>query len=88
MGEWADLGNPCLGNGANLTFRSQNTYILPVCGMDGAFIFMADRWNPADLADSRYLWLPIRFKDDVPYLQRADHWDLDMLKSYLFSESL
>ncbi|KZV17754.1 hypothetical protein F511_01563, partial [Dorcoceras hygrometricum] len=25
----------------------------------GSYVFMADRWNTADLRDSRYLWLPL-----------------------------
>lgn len=78
MGDWTYLGNPCVGSDANLTFHSQSTYILPVQGMDNEFIFMADRWNPGNLADSRYIWLPILFKDDVPYLKWYDQWTLDL----------
>ncbi len=76
MGEWTDLGNPCIGNDASTTFHSQSTYILPVQGKKGAFIFMADRWNPRNLADSRYIWLPLQFKDDMPYLEWMAEWDL------------
>jgi hypothetical protein len=76
MGEWTYLGNPCIGENAELTFGSQSTYILPVEGREDAFIFMADRWNPDDLSDSRYIWLPVRFNDDQPYLQWLDKWSL------------
>lgn len=42
LGEWSELGNPCEGEGADLTFHSQSTYILPMPGRAGEFIFMAD----------------------------------------------
>lgn len=67
MGLWTQLPNPCRGEGAKSTFESQSTYVL--C-LDGRYTFMADRWNPANLADSRHLWLPVRFTPSgTPYLQ-------------------
>ena len=47
-GPWKELGNPCIGieEQVNITFESQSTYVLPVAGKPGAFIFMADRWRP------------------------------------------
>lgn len=77
MGEWTYLGNPCEGDGADLTFQSQSTYILPVRGKEDAYIFMADRWKPRNLVDSRYIWLPIQFKDGLPSLKWMDEWALD-----------
>jgi len=62
-GPWKELGNPCRGPEADLTFRGQSTYILPVADKPGTFIFMADRWNQNNLPDSRYLWLPVTFTD-------------------------
>ena len=76
LGEWTYLGNPCRGDGANLTFCSQSTYILPVAGREGSFVFMADRWNKHNLSDSRYIWLPVQFEDGVPYLEWVDAWPL------------
>jgi hypothetical protein len=78
FGPWEELGNPCLGPGelvAN-TFNSQSTFILPVQGRADAFIFMADRWNPANAIDGRYVWLPIEFKHGVPTVSWRDEWDL------------
>ncbi|MBN1516888.1 family 43 glycosylhydrolase [Candidatus Sumerlaeota bacterium] len=63
MGPWKELGNPCLGEGMERTFESQSAFILPVAGQSDAFIFMADRWNPKNLGDSRYIWLPIEFHE-------------------------
>lgn len=62
MGPWETMGNPCLGGNKMFrltTFFAQSTFVLPIPGFPGAFIFMADRWNPADLRDSRYVWLPL-----------------------------
>eukprot|EP00252_Welwitschia_mirabilis_P017068 TRINITY_DN3793_c0_g1_i2.p1 TRINITY_DN3793_c0_g1~~TRINITY_DN3793_c0_g1_i2.p1 ORF type:complete len:468 (-),score=70.84 TRINITY_DN3793_c0_g1_i2:516-1919(-) len=62
LGSWETLGNPCIGGNEDFrstTFFSQGTFVLPLPGMPDIFIFMADRWNPADLRDSRYVWLPL-----------------------------
>lgn len=62
MGPWEIMGNPCVGGNKIFrltTFFAQSTFVLPIPGYPGSFIFMADRWNPADLRDSRYVWLPL-----------------------------
>ncbi|KAI4382112.1 hypothetical protein MLD38_008116 [Melastoma candidum] len=62
LGPWETLGNPCVGGNKMYrltTFFAQGTFVLPLPGVPGSFIFMADRWNPADLRDSRYVWLPL-----------------------------
>ncbi|KAI4383445.1 hypothetical protein MLD38_009280 [Melastoma candidum] len=62
MGPWETLGNPCIGGNKVYqltTFFSQGSFVIPMPGVDGGFIFVADRWNPADLRDSRYVWLPL-----------------------------
>ncbi len=61
FGPWTELGNPCRGEDAEITFSSQSTFVLPVAGKPGQFIAMFDRWNKWDLADSRYVWLPLEF---------------------------
>jgi hypothetical protein len=75
-GPWTELGNPCVGEHADVTFHSQSTYILPVQGKEGAFIFMADRWQPENAIDGRYIWLPILFQNDRIELEWMDEWDL------------
>ncbi|TLX75584.1 glycosyl hydrolase family 43 [Labilibacter sediminis] len=76
-GPWKELGNPCVGEGAEKTFISQSTYILPIQGKKDAYIFMADRWNKDDLPDSRYIWLPLRIDEEEKLvLQWHDEWDL------------
>ena len=73
-GPWKQLPSPCVGPGAKLTFGGQSTYILPVQGKPGAFIFMADIWRPKHPIDARYIWLPITFKDNVPVVEWRDEW--------------
>lgn len=75
MGEWTLYPNPCRGDDADMTFHSQGTFVLPVQGKD-AFIFMADRWTPKTPNKGTYVWLPIQFKNDLPYLEWFDKWDL------------
>lgn len=62
MGPWETIGNPCVGGNRVFrvtTFFSQSAFVVPLRGHPGVFIFMADRWNPSDLRDSRYVWLPL-----------------------------
>lgn len=62
LGPWETLGKPCVGGNAELratTFFAQGTFVLPLPGFPDTFIFMADRWNPTDLRNSRYVWLPL-----------------------------
>jgi hypothetical protein len=78
MGPWEEMGNPAIGPDAAITFNSQSTYILPVAGRPGAFIFMADRWNSDNLEDSRYIWLPISVNGDKIEIKWRDQWDLSV----------
>lgn len=78
-GPWAELGNPAIGNDSELTFHSQSTFILPVQGKKDAFIFMADRWNPENAIDGRYVWLPVIFRDGhIVEIRWMDEWDLSV----------
>lgn len=77
LGPWENKGNPCIGPEANLTFRSQSTFVLPAPGQPGNFIYLGDRWKPEDLSDSRYIWLPLTFKPDGRMvIEWKDRWDL------------
>ena len=84
FGPWEELGNPCVGNEADLTFRSQSTCILPVHGKKDAFIFMADRWMPENAMDGRYIWLPVRFNEKgIPKIEWENEWSLDFFDGEL-----
>lgn len=78
FGPWTSLGDPMRGPDSEITFDAQSTFVLPVAGREDAFIFMADRWKPENLQDSRYIWLPVRVEGDTPYVEWMDHWQLDI----------
>ena len=80
-GPWTQHPNPCLGDDADLTFHSQSTFILPVAGKKDAFIFMSDRWTPRNPIDGRYIWLPIRFENELPVLKWLDEWNLNIFNT-------
>ncbi len=63
MGEWVSHGDPCVGDTNKTTFESQSTCIFKDI-TSGTWIYMGDRWFSDKLNDSRYIWLPIEFKDN------------------------
>lgn len=75
-GPWTLHPNPSLGADAEKTFHSQGTFILLVQGGKDVFIFMADRWQPRNPIDGRYIWLPILFEDGLPVLKWFDQWQI------------
>jgi beta-galactosidase len=77
-GPWKELGNPCGGPNAELTYGAQSTYVLPVHGKPGSFIFIADRWRPKNAIDGRYVWLPIEVNSDTFTITWRDSWDLSV----------
>jgi beta-xylosidase len=76
FGPWEYAGDPMLGPKADSTFGGQSTFVQPVYGRKNAFLFMADKWNSKNLKDSRYLWLPIQFRDNLPFVEWKDQWAL------------
>jgi hypothetical protein len=80
LGPWTELGNPCEGPGAETTFQSQGTFLLPVAGDPATVIFMADRWAQNDLPASRHVWLPVRWEDGRPRLRWEARWSLPTVK--------
>ena len=80
FGPWEFMGNPCVGENANLTYGGQSTYVLKAPGKKDKFIFMADKWTPKNAIDGRYLWLPIKFNDENITISWLDKWDLSIFK--------
>jgi hypothetical protein len=76
LGEWTEMYNPCKGPNSDSTFIAQSTFVLPVPGKIDSFIFMADRWNKTNLEDSRYVWLPLTFRNDSAVIEWKDTWGL------------
>ncbi len=78
MGEWTVMGDPCTGPDAEKTFYGQSTNVVKVAGKDDAYIAMFDKWNKTDLINSRYIWLPIKFKDNNQIeIAWQDAWDVN-----------
>jgi hypothetical protein len=79
-GPWTVLGNPCRGTEPEnaTTFESQSTYVLPVPGRPGEFIYMGDRWRPKNPIDGRYVWLPVEWENNRPVLRWHAEWDLSV----------
>lgn len=79
LGPYQSQGNPCTGVNMDKTFGSQSTFVLPAPGCPDGFIFMADRWNPQDLPDSRYVWLPFTMQTDGKFtIPWRDKWGLSV----------
>lgn len=77
FGPWTELGNPCQGNDADKTYFCQSAFVLPVAGKQNQFITIFDAWKQWDLADSRYVWLPLEFSPDgKPSLHWQGRWSL------------
>lgn len=77
LGPYHSKGNPWVGPDAETSYGTQSTFVLPVRGHPGKFIFMADQWRPRNLPDSRYVWLPLIIKPDGSFTLRwRDHWEL------------
>src|SRR5262249_46966497 len=69
-------GDPCVDDTKGTTFDSQSTYVLPLPGRPDEFLFLADRWKPKNLQDSRYVWLLLSMKTGEPRIEWRDAWVL------------
>jgi len=81
-GPWQELGNPVRGTAEEVstTFGAQSTYALPLPGQPDQIVFMADRWNPKNAIDGRYVWLPVEWERDKPALHWQSSWRLGDLE--------
>ncbi len=76
LGEWTVMGNPCVGEDAEITYYAQSTFVVPVQGKKDAYIAMFDRWNKINLIDSRYVWLPIYFDEEEIIVDWNPAWKI------------
>lgn len=73
-GPWEQLPSPFKGEGAEKSFHTQGTYIFKIEETD-QYVFMADRWIPRSLKNSRHIWLPIEYTTDgTPVLYWKEQW--------------
>lgn len=76
FGPWHQAKTPFRGEKVSTSFDSQGTFIIQLPNAD-KYIFMADRWSPDSLSESRHIWLPIQFDaNGSPFLEWQDSWTL------------
>lgn len=88
FGPWEFKGDPMVNDYEGTTFRSQSTFVLPYRDGNGdlvpnKFIFMADRWYPNNLSDSRYVWLPLDLDNENRRVAISwyDEWKISQLNT-------
>jgi hypothetical protein len=60
------------------TCNSQTTSILPVSGTSTtSYLFLGDRWNSGNLADSRYVWEPLSINGTTVSMSCPASWTVD-----------
>lgn len=76
-GPWVEKGNPCEGvvSDVRRTFHSQSTFMLPIPGTMGHYLFMADRWHPDNHIMGAYLWLLAVETHTQLCIHWQDEWD-------------
>lgn len=75
LGEWMNMGDPCMNDKKLTTFDSQSTCIFAID--ENEYIYMGDRWFSDRLAESQYIWLPITFdKEGGMHLAYHEEWTL------------
>lgn len=80
LGEWRVMGDPCIGKDAHITFYGQSTHVFPIAGKKNAYVAMFDKWNKTDLINSRYIWLPIKFKENNEIeIEWQDSWNVNIV---------
>lgn len=75
-GEWKPIGNPMRGEDSEKTFGGQPAFIFQLPHKKNAFIYVGDQWNPKNLEDSRYQFLPIKISGDGIYIDWLDEWNV------------
>jgi hypothetical protein len=76
MGPWSNWKS-FAPSGTN-TCNSQTAFILPVVGSSTTtYVLLADRWNSSNLADSRYIWLPLTISGTTVSTTCATTWKID-----------
>ncbi|KAK9823355.1 hypothetical protein WJX72_002141 [[Myrmecia] bisecta] len=63
-GSWVEIRQPAVGDGGQITFNSQPTFVFPYKQPNGAIvpIYMGDRWNyppNGGVNTANYVWLPM-----------------------------
>lgn len=84
LGTWTSHGNPCRGYnsvdnlGVEKTYGGQVSYIIPIQGIEDAYIAIFDIWRPEKPITGRYIWLPIEFSNGEMSISWRDSWKLSI----------
>lgn len=76
-GDWKIIGNPMHGKDSSTTFKGQPAFILSLPHKKNKFIYVGDKWNPKNLEDSRYQFLPLKISGNNIHIDWYDAWGLD-----------
>ena len=71
------------------TYDSQSSMLIRVTGTKSTtVIYVGDRWSPATLWDSRYIWMPLQIGGGRMTLPEPGPWTIDVKTGIATSESL
>ncbi len=73
-GPWEVMGELCDPQETSDTFASQPACVLQPDTRNGTCIYVGDRWSRESLGDSRYVWLPLVWEGDRPWLRWQERW--------------
>ena len=76
FGEWEDMGDPCVDDREQTTFRTQTTFVFRLEGEEERFVHMAERHNTANFLHCSYVWLPLHFAEDRLFLAYEKEWEI------------
>lgn len=86
-GPWEVLGNPCVDDCEKNSFNCQFSSVFRHPDRRDLFIAVGDRWmeetrevngkTEAYTRNARYVWLPIRFVGEHPYICWTDEWRIE-----------
>lgn len=76
-GPWSQFRN--VAPPKTKTYDSQSGYLLKIVGTrHTAVIYMGDRWNPRQLWNSRYIWMPLKIGGGEMQLPKPHCWKINI----------
>ena len=76
-GPWSEMQN--VAPPETNTYDSQSSMLIKVAGRKTtSVIYVGDRWTPAALWDSRYIWMPVEIGDGKLALPKPEPWTIDV----------
>jgi hypothetical protein len=76
-GPWSEMQN--IAPPETNTYDSQSSMLIKVAGRKAtSVIYVGDRWTPAALWDSRYIWMPVEIGDGKLSLPKPEPWKIDV----------